>query len=210
VGVCQDPAASTTSSFTFAYDVLNTVIWLPTGSRRLRHQFVAGLAVRPGSRVLELGCGTGQVTAGLAANGAKVVAVDRSSTMLDAARRRAPSAEFVKGDVVDRDTEGGFDVVVLAFVLHELDDAAARVEALARARDALAPDGCIGILEWSLPRDGWRRSAWRRLIAIIEPNGASDVLADCLPDDVHSAGLVVTQTRSLAGGRASMMLAARR
>ena len=68
----------------------------------------------------------------------------------------APSAEFVKGDVVDRETEGGFDVVVLAFVLHELDDAAAaRVRALSRARDGLAADGCVGILDWSLPRDGW-------------------------------------------------------
>jgi len=198
------------SSFTLAYDVLNTVIWLPTGSRRLRRQFVGELPLLPGARVLELGCGTGQVTAELAARGAKVVAVDRSSTMLERARRRAPNAEFVKGDVIDRETEGGFDVVVLAFVLHELDDAAARIEALSRARDGLAADGCIGILDWSLPREGWKRDAWRRLIARIEPNGASDVLAGCLPDDLQRAGLVVTRTRALAGERASMLLAARR
>ncbi len=198
------------SSFTLGYDVLNTVIWLPTGSRRLRRQFVSELPVQPGARVLELGCGTGQVTAELAARGAKVVAVDRSSTMLDRARRRAPTAEFVKGDVIDRETEGGFDVVVLAFVLHELDDAAARVEVLSRSRDGLSIDGCVGILDWSLPRDGWRRDVWRRLIATIEPNGASDVLAGCLPDDVERAGLVVMRTRALAGQRASMLLAARR
>ena len=58
------------SSFTLAYDLLNTVIWLPTGSRRLRRQFVGELPLHPGARVLELGCGTGQVTAELAARGA--------------------------------------------------------------------------------------------------------------------------------------------
>ena len=154
---------------TLAYDALNAVIWLPAGSGRLRSKFVDELQIAPRSRVLELGCGTGQVTKALVARGADVVAVDRSSTMLARARRRAPSADFLKGDVVDIDAGDGFAVVVLAFVLHELDDETARVKALSRASEHLATEGQIAILDWALPRDGWQRRAWRRLIGMIEP-----------------------------------------
>jgi hypothetical protein len=45
---------------------------------------------------------------------------------------------------------------------------------------------------------------------MIEPNGASDVLDECLPGDVATARLTVTHERAFAGRRASMLLAARR
>ena len=84
--------------FTLAYGMLNTVIWLPTGSRRLRSQFVDELQISPGSRALELGCGTGQVSRAL-------VAAER--TWLPSTGRRgcsarpavAPTATFVKADI---------------------------------------------------------------------------------------------------------------
>ena len=161
--------------------------------------------------MLELGCGTGQVTAELAACGAKVVAVDRSSTMLDRARRRAPTAEFLKGDVIDRDTEGGFDAVVLAFVLHELvDDGGADRGAVSGPRRPLDPTAA------SASSTG--RSARGMEAERVAPPDHEDraerrveVLVGCLPDDLQSAGLVVTpDSRALAGERASMLLAARR
>ena len=85
-----------------AYDAINAAIFLPSGgSHRLRKRLVDAMEVRPGHRVLELGCGTGQVTASLVAAGASVVAVDALPAMLEAARRRAPGATFVQGDVIE-------------------------------------------------------------------------------------------------------------
>lgn len=59
-----------------------------------------------GVRVLDAGCGAGQMTAELAARGADVVAVDISPALLQIAARRlpaelAPRVRFVAGDMTD-------------------------------------------------------------------------------------------------------------
>jgi magnesium-protoporphyrin O-methyltransferase len=69
-----------------------------------------------GARVLDAGCGTGQLTGDLAARGATVVAIDLSTTLTDLARERLdPSLRervtFLAGDMLDP-ALGGFDYVV--------------------------------------------------------------------------------------------------
>jgi SAM-dependent methyltransferase len=84
--------------------------------------------IRPGTRVLELGCGPGGFTLTLLAIGADVTAVDLSSEMIEVARRRI--AQFGSGrtaSLVAAPVErmclnsGSFDVVVGRFILHHLD-----------------------------------------------------------------------------------------
>ncbi|MDW4499400.1 magnesium protoporphyrin IX methyltransferase [Sulfitobacter sp. D35] len=69
-----------------------------------------------GARVLDAGCGAGQMTAALAARGADVAAVDISPALIGIARRRLPEdhrarVQFVAGDMLDPDL-GSFDHVV--------------------------------------------------------------------------------------------------
>lgn len=69
-----------------------------------------------GARVLDAGCGAGQMTAELARRGAQVLACDISPNLVDIARRRLPNAlaaqvRFVSGDMLD-DAHGSFDHVV--------------------------------------------------------------------------------------------------
>ena len=52
------------------------------------------LAPRPGERILDLGCGTGALTAEIAARGAEVLGVDRSEEMIAEARRKFPALPF--------------------------------------------------------------------------------------------------------------------
>ena len=60
------------------------------------------LAARPGERILELYCGNGNLTFGIAASGAEVVAVESSGASLELARRRKGAAagrvRFIQGD----------------------------------------------------------------------------------------------------------------
>ena len=56
------------------YDRINTALFLTVGgSRKVRAELVDALGVQGGSKVLELGCGTGQVTALLVEHGAEVL-----------------------------------------------------------------------------------------------------------------------------------------
>jgi ubiquinone/menaquinone biosynthesis C-methylase UbiE len=210
------------------YDVLNTAIFLPAGgSRRVRQSFVSALDVAPGHRVLELGCGTGQVTALLVATGAEVVAIDPLPAMLDGARRRAPGATIIERDLFDMEIPGHFDRVVLSFVLHNF-DANGRREALRRSGHVLTAGGQVGILDWAVPSGRISASLWRRYLTRLEPSSEDVVLTDTDPErrylageapnvgavldgalgmDLRVAGLDVRSRRTVANGRAQILIA---
>lgn len=82
-------------------------------------RFVSFL-VPEGSRVLDIGCGAGDL---LAATRPDVgVGVDLSPEMLEVARRRHPGLQFRTGDAEDLPVEGAFDNVILADLIGYLED----------------------------------------------------------------------------------------
>ena len=183
------------------YDALNALLWLPTGSDRLRRQFVDTIDLQATDRVLEFGCGTGLVTRHLCATGATVTAVDRSPAMLAAPRRRAAAATFVTDDVLGSALDGPFDRVVLSFVLHELDPIRRRT-LLQRAAALLSPTGWIAILEWARPAGAVQRRVWTLVVQAIEPKVAHDVLVDGIDTAIAGADLTIVGDRTHVGGRA--------
>src|ERR1700736_6426623 len=91
------------------------------------------LDVKPGTRVLDVGCGVGRWSRLLAARGAQVTGVDLSPTMIDEARRRAAHAglagrcRFLVQDSAALDAGAPFDLVLGVTVLqHILDPQALR------------------------------------------------------------------------------------
>jgi trans-aconitate methyltransferase len=93
---------------------------------------------RPGERILDLGCGTGHLTAAIARAGAAVVGLDQSEDMLAQARAAYPGLEFVRGDARDFAFGEPFDAVFSNAMLHWVrpPEPVAR-----RVRDALKPGG---------------------------------------------------------------------
>ena len=78
-------------------------------------------ALRPGSRVLDLGCGTGVPIARTLARSNRVVGVDMSGGQLSLAQRQAPGAEFVRGDMSSvAFRPGSFDAVVSFYAIFHL------------------------------------------------------------------------------------------
>jgi SAM-dependent methyltransferase len=99
--------------------------------------------IGPGSRVLEIGCGTGQATAELARRGYDVLAVELGARLAAVAAARLAGTS-VRIEVADFDrwdtTERGFDVVFAATAFHWLDPATKfdRTAALLRPGGVLA------------------------------------------------------------------------
>jgi SAM-dependent methyltransferase len=96
----------------------------------------------PGSRVLDVGCGTGMPTARrLADAGHRVTGIDISDGMLTLARRGVPEAEFRRLDVIDLDASfGEFAAIVAFFSLLMLPGSEIPL-ALERIRERLEPGG---------------------------------------------------------------------
>jgi ubiquinone/menaquinone biosynthesis C-methylase UbiE len=57
------------------------------------------VAAAADGRVLELGCGTGRITAPLLKHDVDLVGIDRSQAMLDRLRKRSTAARAVRGDI---------------------------------------------------------------------------------------------------------------
>jgi SAM-dependent methyltransferase len=82
--------------------------------------FVARLGPKPGQRVLDVACGTGNTAIPAARTGANVIGVDIATNLLDQARQRAAeenlSAKFQEGDAEELPFKAAeFDVVISMF-----------------------------------------------------------------------------------------------
>jgi SAM-dependent methyltransferase len=132
-----------------------------------REPLLAAIATAPGERVLDVGCGAGQLALDLAARGASVLAVDLSTRLLGVARERAGGAagvEFVRADAQTHPFEpGAFDAVVSRTGVMFFDDPPAAFAGFARA---LRPGGRLVVMVWQpLAENEWMRT----LAALLAP-----------------------------------------
>jgi SAM-dependent methyltransferase len=111
------------------------------------------LNVKPGTRVLDVGCGVGRWSRMLAARGADVTGVDLSPTMVAQAQQRAAAdgvadrCRFQVQDLSRLDVGGQFDVVLGVTVLQHILDPELLRDALRRMTSHLAPGGRMILLE---------------------------------------------------------------
>ena len=118
-------------------------------------------AIKPGARVLDVGCGTGSLTRLAARRAApgSALGVDLSNAMIEAARERAARAGTVNARFVGADAQihpfptAGFDVVLSRTGAMFFGDPPAAFANLARAT---AAGGRLALLTWQpLPRNEW-------------------------------------------------------
>ena len=89
--------------------------------------------LRAGERVLDLGCGNGELAWDMAERGGvHVWAIDLDEEKISEAKMRRPhsSIQYIHGDVFDVVPEGNFDVVVLSNILEHIESRVAFLEML--------------------------------------------------------------------------------
>jgi demethylmenaquinone methyltransferase / 2-methoxy-6-polyprenyl-1,4-benzoquinol methylase len=130
------------------YDVMNRVM---TAGLDLRwRRLTAQAVVRPGDRVLDACCGTGDLAVAAVKAGGTVTGLDFSPRMLERARRKAPSVEWVEGDLLSLPfQDGSFEAATVGFGVRNVADLPG---ALAELRRVLVAGGRLGILEITQPR----------------------------------------------------------
>jgi len=101
----------------------------------------------PAGDALDAACGTGRFAGSLVARGHQVIGVDSSPDMLDVARRRVPSGEFLLGEVEELPVaDDSMDVVTCALALSHLPSLGAAMSEFARV---LRPGGHLVISDVS-------------------------------------------------------------
>src|SRR6185369_4346056 len=115
--------------------------------------------VPQGQRVLEVGCGLGDLLA--AVNPSRGVGVDFSPALLDLARKRHPQFEFAAGDALDFPTNETFDYILVSDLVNDLPD----VQALLTRLREVSHSGTRLVVNFF-------NNLWRPVLALAEKIGA--------------------------------------
>jgi trans-aconitate methyltransferase len=96
------------------------------------------LAPQPGESILDLGCGTGQLTEQIAKTGAAVRGIDADAVMIAKAQQNYPDLHFVQADARNFQVDPSVDAVFSNAVLHWVKEADAAIQCIYQA---LKPGG---------------------------------------------------------------------
>jgi ubiquinone/menaquinone biosynthesis C-methylase UbiE len=159
--------------------------------------------LRPGLAVLDVGCGTGSITGGIAAAVAPaghVIGIDRDESLLEIARQdhaAVPNLAFQKADALSMQFERTFDLVTAARVLQWIDRPD---QALARMAYAAKSGGRVAVLDYNHLNNSWQPeppAEFKRFYhAFLEwraANSWDNLLADHLPELFRAGGMVEVQ-----------------
>ena len=130
------------------YDPMNRLMTAGLDGRWRR--LTVRAVVRPGDRVLDACCGTGDLAVEAERAGATVTGLDFSERMLDRARSKSAGIEWVHGDLLALPfADGSFDAATVGFGVRNVEDLESGLRELARV---LRPGGRLGCLEITRPR----------------------------------------------------------
>ncbi len=163
------------------------------------HKRLAEL-LRPGLAVLDIGCGPGAITRGIAgavAPSGRVIGADLSAHLIDEARRThgsAPGLSFEICDVYDLPWCEEFDIVTAARVLQWL---VRPLDALRMMARAAKPGGKVVVLDYNHEKTVWTpeppsemRAFYAAFLRWRADAGLDNAIADHLAEMFKAAGLI--------------------
>jgi ubiquinone/menaquinone biosynthesis methyltransferase len=135
--------------------------------RRWKARLADLSAAWPGTRALDLACGTGDIAFELARRGARVVGLDVTHRMVQIARGKAGAApvRFVTGDMMALPFgDAGFDLVTTGYGIRNVPDIA---QAIAEMHRVLKPGGVLLSLDFNRPRNSLVRAVYLAYLTVV-------------------------------------------
>ena len=149
------------------YDLI-TVLLSYGQDRRWKRRLVSMAPLSPGVRVLDLACGTGDITFALADAGASSVGLDITARMVELARSKRPSAptpRFLVGDMMALPFgDATFDVITTGYGIRNVPVIA---EAAAEMARVLRPGGVLLSLDFDRPSNPFIRAAYLGYLTVV-------------------------------------------
>ena len=172
------------------YDLINDLQSL--GLHRIwKRQLVKMARVRKGERALDLCCGTGDITFGLATAGARVVGLDFSAAMLSVAQHPSSSAlvRWIRGDALQMPfSDDSFDLLTISYGLRNL---AHFERAIVEMLRVLRPGGRLLVLDFGKPENRIWRALYFSYLRSIVP-----VFGRLLCGDSETYGYILESVKS--------------
>lgn len=104
-----------------------------------------------GSRVLDIGCGSGRLVQYFKERKIEYVGMDNVAAMLEQARKSYPKAHFQYGDIIDIPSpDSAFDEVLAVAVVHHIPSHRLRLKAMQEVKRVLKPGGQVYMTNWNL------------------------------------------------------------
>lgn len=184
-------------------DLYDPLVRVTVRERRFKSRLLSAAALRPGFRVLDLGCGTGTLAlmAKRALPAARVVGIDADPVAIDMARKKAAregvSIDFHVGLAQQLPYPNHFfDRVLSTLFFHHLPHEG-KLDALSETARVLTPGGELHLADFGLPANGLMRAAFSLLRKFDGMETTEDNVAGRLPEMISRCGLInVRETAS--------------
>lgn len=149
--------------------------------------------IKPGSKVLDVGCGNGRLFATIEDKHVDYTGIDNSEELIKIARERFkdfPNAKFLVADAIEMPfDDNSFDIVYSIAVLHHIPSYEFRKKMLSEAGRVARPGSPVIVTVWNL----WQKRYYRFIVreALKKLAGKSEVdLGDCFIPWKRGAGMM--------------------
>lgn len=170
------------STFQEFHDPRLVAVYDAWGAGRLDTAFYLGLAAElSATSIVDIGCGTGEITCALALQGHRVTGVDPAPAMLEVARHRSGGelVRWIEGDASSLDGPPADLAIMTAHVAQVISDQDAWRSTLVAADRSLRPGGHLAFESRNPDARAWL--AWTPEASrqrLDTPHGAADVWSD--------------------------------